>query len=244
MSNLRTAPSGQPLIGNDDGDILIWSAAAQQWLPGPNVGADLTGDCNGPADSNTVNALSGTDADNTALGDLSNGTLVPRPIGRDASDGDIKVFNLDEMFVSGMIRQALGARLTTSIAPAVLPAGFTTIVTNTMTRARNAGNGLLVTASINFNFTVQASSAWVGGTLAIDSTIITGAFFHTGDADESQPLARSISMSVLLPDSLLPSPAAHVIDLQWRGSGTAGIDVTNNGQDSGGAGFTVQELVA
>lgn len=247
MSNLRTGPSGQPLPGENDGDILIWNEAAQVWVPGPNAGADLTGDCNGPADSNTVNGLSGTDADNTPLGDLANGTLQPLPIARQASDGPIETVSLDSLLTSGMIRQSIGAGLSVSQAPAAMPAGFTLIHSSldvSFGKARTAGNGILISASINFNFTVQASSAWVGATLAVDSTVITNVFMHTGDADESVPLARSISMTMFVGDGALPTPAPHQFELQWRGSGTVGIDITNNGQDSGGAGFLVHELVA
>lgn len=116
VRTLRKSPSGWFLEGTQDFDVLIWSEATREWIPGPVIAAFppgnnpgdlfiwdgvqwtigpggggpvvLAGDANGPSGSNEVNSLTGTAGGaNVALLDMSSDPAEASFVVRQAAGG-------------------------------------------------------------------------------------------------------------------------------------------------------------
>lgn len=86
--DLRLAPSGPPIVAENDGDILIWSASEQGWDTGPGGAGALSGDTNGPAGDNRTTSLTGAaGGDQVPLDDMSAAVGEPSVVLRDQDGG-------------------------------------------------------------------------------------------------------------------------------------------------------------
>lgn len=150
--------------------------------------------------------------------------------------------------VPGQVIQKAFANLTADIVNTALPGAYADIPgfpTVTLPQPRTAGNNLEISFSLAPTWNSIGSTDHMMVRALVDGVEITQSSYpilqtHASYADDSAPTQINLSLHACVLSADLPAAAAHVVRLQWQGSGTARFE--NDADEAGGGHIIVAEV--
>lgn len=225
MPVLRTPPSGPVIAGTAPGDVLIWTPATQEWLPGPGGGGgaivplsrtvfvDRTSTAVGPQDGSIAHPFLSIGAALTAIG-----LMGPGPASILVGPGTYtELVTLPDR--DGFVLQGSGPGTTILVAPALAPSALRYAPAPGSTTRRLDVRGMTARCTVGQRCVDVSSSTFAPLTLLAD-----GLYF---DEVNCEPDPGGISATIVGIGNCYVTDSAWASSTALGGAGTEQTQIRN-----------------